>query len=82
MIPLFGYSTPEPKLIFGAFISFVAANALEGLILSLFSKVISKKLAEGVFNAGFLATEAGTLGRSCGNALITLLGIYVSCITS
>ncbi len=42
--------------------------------MSLFTKVIPRRLAAGTFNSGFLSTEAGTLGRAVGDAVITALG--------
>jgi hypothetical protein len=40
--------------------------------MSLLSKTIPKSWAKGTFNAGFLATEAGTLARSIGDILISI----------
>ena len=40
--------------------------------MALLSKTIPKSFAKGIFNTGFLATEAGTLARSVGDVLITL----------
>lgn len=76
MIPLTAGPTSAARLSLASIVVYTTANALEGIVLSLFSKVISAKLATGVFNSGFLATEAGTFGRSCGNALISLFGKY------
>ena len=42
--------------------------------MSLLSKVVPASLASGVFNAGLLATEAGTLGRACGDFIVTGVG--------
>ena len=51
---------------------FISTNALEGPNMSLLSKTIPKSWAKGIFNTGFLATEAGTAARSVGDVLITL----------
>mmetsp|Transcript_12610 Transcript_12610/g.22590 ORF Transcript_12610/g.22590 Transcript_12610/m.22590 type:complete len:805 (-) Transcript_12610:21-2435(-) len=51
---------------------FIATNALEGPNMSLLSKSIPRSWAKGIFNTGFLATEAGTLARSVGDVWITL----------
>ncbi|KAL7456903.1 LOW QUALITY PROTEIN: hypothetical protein ACHAWC_008601 [Mediolabrus comicus] len=51
---------------------FISTNALEGPNMSLLSKTIPKSWAKGTFNAGFLATEAGTLARSIGDMLISI----------
>ena len=58
-------------MLFGICI-FISTNALEGPNMALLSKSIPKSFAKGTFNAGFLATEAGTLARSIGDVLITL----------
>ena len=44
--------------------------------MSLLSKSIPKRWAKGIFNAGFLATEAGTLSRSVGDIWITFAEHY------
>ena len=51
---------------------FIATNALEGPNMGLLSKTIPKSWAKGIFNTGFLATEAGTAARSVGDVWITL----------
>jgi hypothetical protein len=50
---------------------FISTNSLEGPNMGLLSKTIPKSWAKGTFNSGFLATEAGTLARSIGDALIS-----------
>ena len=62
-----------PQYIIGASVLFALLNALEGVIMSLLSKVVSPELAKGTFNSGLLATEAGTLGRVLGDSMITFL---------
>jgi hypothetical protein len=42
--------------------------------MSLLSKVMSPRLSRGVFNCGFLSTEAGTLARTMADGLITVTG--------
>ncbi len=71
-------SLQAPLLIICDLGVFVSAQVSEAVVSSFFSKVISKRLAAGTFNSGFLATEAGTFGRACGNALITALGAFGS----
>lgn len=34
--------------------------------------MIDEKLAKGLWNAGLLSTQAGTIGRLCGNLLLSL----------
>jgi len=60
--------------VFGVLL-FISTNALEGPNMSLLSKTIPKSWAKGTFNAGFLATEAGTLARSIGDILISLAAV-------
>lgn len=50
---------------------FISANSLEGVNMSMLSKVIPTSWAKGTFNSGFLATEAGTLARSVGDVIIS-----------
>ena len=35
-------------------------------------QVIDESMASGLFNAGMLSTQAGTIGRLCGNLLLSL----------
>ena len=37
-------------------------------------QVLHPSFKEGTFNAGLMSTEAGTLGRFTGNALLTFAG--------
>lgn len=63
-------------IIFGIGV-FISANSLEGVNMSMLSKVIPTSWAKGTFNSGFLATEAGTLARSVGDVIIsTVMGIF------
>ncbi|KAL7554577.1 hypothetical protein ACHAWF_018061 [Thalassiosira exigua] len=62
-----GESYSETRYILFGLIMFVACNALEGPTMGLLSKTIPKSLARGIFNAGLLATEAGTMGRVIGD---------------
>jgi hypothetical protein len=34
--------------------------------------VIDESIASGLFNAGMMSTQAGTIGRLCGNLLLSL----------
>jgi hypothetical protein len=52
---------------------FLSTNCLEGPNMGLLSKTIPKSWAKGTFNSGFLATEAGTLARSVGDVLISVV---------
>lgn len=63
------------QFILGSAALFSSLNALEGIIMSLLSKLVSPELAKGTFNSGLLATEAGTFGRVVGDMTITLLGV-------
>lgn len=57
-----------------ALITFVSAEVLEGVNLSLLSRVMSSRLARGTYNGGLLSTEAGTLARVLADGTITLAG--------
>lgn len=57
-----------------ALITFVAAEVLEGVNLSLLSRVMSSRLSRGTYNGGLLSTEAGTLARVIADGTITLSG--------
>lgn len=69
---IFPYSVTQ--YVSGAFITFVSAEVLEGVNLSLLSKVMSSRLARGTYNGGLLSTEAGTLARVLADGTITLAG--------
>ena len=34
-------------------------------------QVVDERLAQGLWNAGLLSTQAGTIGRLCGNLLLS-----------
>eukprot|EP00736_Rhodelphis_marinus_P000581 Rmarinus@m.3712 len=76
------YGDPESfrasQFIVGGSILFISTQILEGMNMSLFSRVMPSSWMRGIFNAGFLATEAGTGGRALGNLLITVAGESVS----
>ncbi|KAI4343277.1 hypothetical protein MLD38_027804 [Melastoma candidum] len=55
-------------------IMFVSAEVLEGVNLSLLSRVMSSRLSKGTFNGGLLSTEAGTIARVVADGTITLAG--------
>ncbi|OVA11870.1 SPX [Macleaya cordata] len=63
-----------PQYVCSAFITFVFAEVLEGVNLSLLSRVMSSRLARGTYNGGLLSTEAGTLARVIADGTITLAG--------
>ncbi|CAN6485017.1 unnamed protein product [Victoria cruziana] len=63
-----------PQYVVSALITFVAAEVLEGVNLSLLSQVMSSRLARGTYNGGLLSTEAGTLARVVADGTITLAG--------
>lgn len=64
----------EPQYICSGLLMFVAAEVLEGVNLSLLSRVMSSRLSRGTYNGGLLSTEAGTLARVVADATITLAG--------
>ncbi|GMN32391.1 hypothetical protein TIFTF001_003648 [Ficus carica] len=55
-------------------IMFVSAEVLEGVNLSLLSRVMSSRLSRGTYNGGLLSTEAGTLARVVADGTITAAG--------
>ncbi|KAK9927344.1 hypothetical protein M0R45_024531 [Rubus argutus] len=55
-------------------VMFVSAEVLEGVNLSLLSRVMSSRLSRGTYNGGLLSTEAGTLARVIADGTITLAG--------
>ncbi|KAM1814211.1 hypothetical protein ACFX11_027898 [Malus domestica] len=57
-----------------ALLTFVAAEVLEGVNLSLLSRVMSSRLSRGTYNGGLLSTEAGTLARVIADGTITISG--------
>ncbi|KAM7260423.1 hypothetical protein ACFE04_016164 [Oxalis oulophora] len=62
------------QYVISGLILFVAAEVLEGVNLSLLSRVMSSRLSRGTYNGGLLSTEAGTLARVVADATITLAG--------
>ncbi|XP_062185248.1 SPX domain-containing membrane protein OsI_17046-like isoform X1 [Phragmites australis] len=63
-----------PQYVVSALITFVFAEVLEGVNLSLLSRVMSSRLSRGTYNGGLLSTEAGTLARVIADATITAAG--------
>ncbi|XP_062090215.1 SPX domain-containing membrane protein At4g22990-like [Humulus lupulus] len=63
-----------PQYVGSALITFVSAEVLEGVNLSLLSRVMSSRLSRGTYNGGLLSTEAGTLARVVADGTITLSG--------
>ncbi|KAF1884212.1 hypothetical protein Lal_00035281 [Lupinus albus] len=59
-----------------ALITFVSAEVLEGVNLSLLSRMMSSRLSSGTFNGGLLSTEAGTLARVIADGTITISGYF------
>ncbi|KAL1827231.1 hypothetical protein DCAR_0206382 [Daucus carota subsp. sativus] len=63
-----------PQYVIAGLVLFVSAEVLEGVNLSLLSRVMSSRLSRGTYNGGLLSTEAGTLARVIADATITLGG--------
>ncbi|KAL3619339.1 hypothetical protein CASFOL_036909 [Castilleja foliolosa] len=63
-----------PQYVCSGLVMFVSAEVLEGVNLSLLSRVMSSRLSRGTYNGGLLSTEAGTLARVVADATITLAG--------
>eukprot|EP00127_Corallochytrium_limacisporum_P007340 Clim_evm27s247 gene=Clim_evmTU27s247 len=60
------------QYLIGAVLLFQSTQVWEGLNMSLLSQVIPPHMAQGIFNAGFLSTEAGTSGRAMGNVVVSV----------
>lgn len=43
--------------------------------------MIDERMAKGLWNAGLLSTQAGTLGRLCGNLLLSLCARITGAMT-
>lgn len=65
-----------PQYILSAILTFVSAEVLEGVNLSLLSRVMSSRLSRGTYNGGLLSTEAGTLARVVADGTITIAGYW------
>ncbi|GMJ00345.1 hypothetical protein like AT4G22990 [Hibiscus trionum] len=65
-----------PQYVFSGLIMFVSAEVLEGVNLSLLSRVMSSRLSRGTYNGGLLSTEAGTIARVIADATITIAGFF------
>ncbi|GFZ06903.1 major Facilitator Superfamily with SPX (SYG1/Pho81/XPR1) domain-containing protein [Actinidia rufa] len=63
-----------PQYVCSGLITFVFAEVLEGVNLSLLSRVMSSRLSRGTYNGGLLSTEAGTIARVIADATITMAG--------
>lgn len=66
--------TSDAAYFAGGVAMFVGTVVLEVVATSLMTKVIWPGFARGTMNAGLLSTEAGTLGRFTGNAVLALVG--------
>ncbi|KAL9245317.1 hypothetical protein vseg_018982 [Gypsophila vaccaria] len=71
-----GVQYSVPQYVTSAIITFVSAEVLEGVNLSLLSRVMSSRLSRGTYNGGLLSTEAGTLARVIADGTITLAGFW------
>ncbi|KAL4383068.1 hypothetical protein GQ457_15G009710 [Hibiscus cannabinus] len=65
-----------PQYVCSGLIMFVSAEVLEGVNLSLLSRVMSSRLSRGTYNGGLLSTEAGTIARVIADATITIAGFF------
>ncbi|XP_028063284.1 SPX domain-containing membrane protein At4g22990-like [Camellia sinensis] len=63
-----------PQYVCSGLIMFVSAEVLEGVNLSLLSRVMSSRLSRGTYNGGLLSTEAGTIARVIADVTITVAG--------
>ncbi|KAF8822691.1 putative SPX domain-containing membrane protein [Cardiosporidium cionae] len=73
---IFSSSFSVYQYVTGITIAFLAAQVLEGINMGLLSKVMPKVMSKGLWNSGFLSTEAGTFGRVIGDVFISVAGIF------
>nr|ABG73456.1 SPX-domain-containing protein [Oryza brachyantha] len=69
-----GTAYTAAQYVCSAALTFVAAEVLEGVSLSLLSRAMSSRLSRGTYNGGLLSTEAGTVARVAADATITAAG--------
>ncbi|CAN6183026.1 unnamed protein product [Urochloa humidicola] len=69
-----GTTYTAAQYVCSALLTFVSAEVLEGVNLSLLSQEMSSRLSRGTYNGGLLSTEAGTLARVAADGTITLAG--------
>ena len=73
-MPFFGQVMPIVQYITGLVFVFLACQIMEGVSTSILSKCMPAHMASGIFNSGFISTQAGTSGRAVGNVSISLAG--------
>ena len=74
---LIGYGDlPVWQYVLGSIVVHLATNLADGVSTSLTSKVLPPEMAKGFFNAGLLATLAGSLGRAFGGIVISISGHF------
>uniref|UniRef100_J3MZB7 SPX domain-containing protein n=1 Tax=Oryza brachyantha TaxID=4533 RepID=J3MZB7_ORYBR len=69
-----GTAYTAAQYVCSAALTFVAAEVLEGVSLSLLSRAMSSRLSRGTYNGGLLSTEAGTVARVAADAPIRAAG--------
>lgn len=69
-------SMPLLQYVIGSLVLYYATNIADPVSTSLTSKVLPKKIARGLFNAGMLATLAGSLGRATGGVAVAVAGYW------
>eukprot|EP00892_Ulva_mutabilis_P003282 jgi/Ulvmu1/1325/UM011_0053.1 len=74
MVSLSGGAIPLTTYVVSVSLILSFTNVLEGVSMSVLSKVIHPSLARGTLNAGLLATQSGSLGRLVGNFCISVFG--------
>ncbi|KAK9906755.1 hypothetical protein WJX75_007454 [Coccomyxa subellipsoidea] len=72
---------PMPTFFIAGAMVYMGTIVLEAVSMSLTSKVIDERMAKGLWNAGLLSTQAGTLGRLCGNLLLSLCARITGAMT-
>ena len=56
-------SMPIVQYLAGLVTLFLGCQVMEGVSTAILSKRMPKHMAKGIFNSGFISTQAGTLGK-------------------
>jgi MFS family permease len=71
-IPIVSNPPPVGEYILAAVVVFISTNVAEAVLMAILARLMPRSLARGTFNSGLLSTEAGMIGRSCGNVGVTI----------
>jgi MFS family permease len=71
-VPIITYPPPLAEYMLAAIVVFVSTNVAEAVLMAILARLMPRSLARGTFNSGLLSTEAGMIGRTCGNFGVTI----------